>query len=198
MADLTPIQRDLQLLEVDLRRLETEYNMFFANRLPRPPWETRKRVETVLRRWDGVHISSTADRFRFGSLQARFTTFTELWDRNLRAREEGRSGTLVKPESIAAPRETVPAERVLCVETLSNPQSETQKLDTLYRSLMEARRERGEETVPFPKFAELVRGQMARLQAHGSPSAAFRVGLKDGKVTFSVRGLKGDEPGGEI
>ena len=28
-------------LEAEIRRLEAEYNMFFAGRLPRLPWETR-------------------------------------------------------------------------------------------------------------------------------------------------------------
>jgi hypothetical protein len=30
-------ERELQLLEVELKRLEAEYNMFFAGRLPRCP-----------------------------------------------------------------------------------------------------------------------------------------------------------------
>ena len=41
MADRTDIKKDLMTLEADLKRLEAEYNMFFAGRLPRPPWETR-------------------------------------------------------------------------------------------------------------------------------------------------------------
>ncbi len=35
-------ERELQMLEVELRRLEAEYNMFFAGRLPRLPWETAR------------------------------------------------------------------------------------------------------------------------------------------------------------
>jgi hypothetical protein len=38
-------QRDIDLLETGLKRLEAEYRMFFAGRLARPPWETRSRVE---------------------------------------------------------------------------------------------------------------------------------------------------------
>ena len=37
-------------LEAELKRLEAEYNMFFAGRLPRPPWETRGRVEALVKR----------------------------------------------------------------------------------------------------------------------------------------------------
>ena len=97
MPEPTEIQRDLQALESDLKKLEAEYNMFFSGRAPRPPWETRKRVEALVRRWDRDHIETAGDRFRFQTLQARFQKFVELWDRGLRAREEGRPGPFAQP-----------------------------------------------------------------------------------------------------
>ena len=45
-------ERELQRLEVELKRLEAEYTMFFAGRLPRPPWETRSRVEALVKQYD--------------------------------------------------------------------------------------------------------------------------------------------------
>ena len=90
--ELTDIARELQVLEAELKRLEAEYNMFFGGRLPRPPWETRSRVENLVKKLDRGSINNTGDRFRFSTLQSRFSTFVELWDRGLRAREEGRAG----------------------------------------------------------------------------------------------------------
>src|SRR6185503_10836966 len=92
VADPSAIDHDLQRLETELKRLELEYNMFFAGRLPKPPSETRGRVEALVKRYDRVHIQNFSDRFRFQSLQSRFSTFVALWDRGLRAREEGRPG----------------------------------------------------------------------------------------------------------
>ena len=46
--------------------------MFFSGRAPRPPWETRARVEALVKRWDRGHIETSADRFRFQTLQSRF------------------------------------------------------------------------------------------------------------------------------
>ena len=86
------IERDLQRLEADLKQLEAEYNMFFSGRLPKPPWETRARVEALVKQYDRAHIVNTGDRFRFTTLQSRFAAFIDLWDRGLRAREEGRPG----------------------------------------------------------------------------------------------------------
>ena len=62
-------ERDLNRLESDLKRLEAEYNMFFAGRLPKPPWETRSRVEALIKHYDRGHIQNTGDRFRFMTLQ---------------------------------------------------------------------------------------------------------------------------------
>src|SRR4026207_1931472 len=85
-------EKHLTRLEGEIKRLEAEYNMFFAGRLPKPPWETRSRVEAIVKHMERAYIQNPGDRFRFQTLQSRFATFIELWDRGMRAREEGRSG----------------------------------------------------------------------------------------------------------
>jgi hypothetical protein len=45
--------------------------------------------------------------------------------------------------------------------------------------------------VPFHKFAALVSTQVSRLRQDGSAEVAFRVTVKEGKVNFTVRGMKG-------
>jgi hypothetical protein len=90
MAEPTNVERDLKTLEIEMRRLEAEYNMYFAGRSPRPPLETRRRVTGMVRHLDRLHLANYAERFRFTALQTRFQSFTELWDRAMRARDEGR------------------------------------------------------------------------------------------------------------
>ena len=91
-SDQASLERDLRRLETDLRQLERDYTMFFADQRPRPPVESRARVEAIIRRWDRVPIQGSTERFRYNTLQLRFRTFADLWDRGLRAREEGRPG----------------------------------------------------------------------------------------------------------
>lgn len=192
MADLTDIQKDLLTLEADLKRLEAEYNMFFAGRLPRPPWETRGRVEALIKRWDRGYIQGSADRFRFEMLQTRFQKFCELWDRGLRSREEGRPGPFAQPPPKRRPGRTTGVDgKVLHVAAFKDPTNEMDKLHSLYDSLMDARRKSGEDAVPFHKFAALVKDQVSKLRDAGNPEVAFRVVVKDGKVNFTVRGMKG-------
>jgi hypothetical protein len=94
VTDKPDVERDLKTLEAELRRLEAEYNMYFAGRLPRPPVETRRRVAGLIRQLDRQRLSNYAERFRFTTLQSRFQTFSDLWDRGLRAKEEGRPGPM--------------------------------------------------------------------------------------------------------
>ena len=188
----TNIDRDLQRLESDLKQLEAEYNMFFSGRLPKPPWETRTRVETLVKQYDRGHITNTGDRFRFLTLQSRFAAFVDLWDRGLRAREEGRPGPFgPKPVTKVPEKQKKIEDRILHVSSFRDPLRELDKLTELYESLSEARREVGEEAPPFHKFAELVKSQVNKLKKSGTAEVAFRVAVKDGKVNFTARGLKG-------
>jgi hypothetical protein len=183
--------RDLTRLEADLKQLEAEYNMFFSGRLPKPPWDTRARVEAEVKKMDRGHIPNTGDRFRFSTLQSRYATFIDLWDRGLRAREEGRPGPFAQRPSSIEPAKRGPENRILHVSSFKDPVREIDKLTDLYESLAEARREVGEDAPPFHKFAELVKTQVKKLRDGGSPEVAFRVAVKDGKVNFTARGLKG-------
>jgi len=182
--------QELTRLEAELKQLEAEYNMFFAGRLPKPPWETRARVEALVKQYDRAYIQNTGDRFRFNTLQSRFAKFIDLWDRGMRAREEGRSGPF--PAKRKEPEKKKPDDKVVHTASFRDPVRELDKLTELYESLSEARREAGEDQVPFHKFAEVVKGQVKKLRDSGNAGVAFRVAVKNGKVAFTARGLKGE------
>ena len=183
--------RDLSRLEGDLKQLEAEYNMFFAGRLAKPPWESRARVEKAVRKLDHAHIQNTGIRFRFSTLQSRYATFIDLWDRGQRARDEGRPGPFTHPPRDQQDRKVEHETRVLHVAAFRDPLRELGKLEELYESLAAARREAGAAQVSFHKFASLVKAQVEKMKAAGSSEVAFRVALTDGKVSLTARALKG-------
>jgi hypothetical protein len=191
VPDSKDLERELQVLESDLRKLEGEYNMYFSGRLPRPPWETRSRVEALVKKLDRGHIQNYGDRFRFSSLQARFSAFIDLWDRGLRAREEGRPGPFAKKPAEAPKTPPKAEDKILFVASFRDPMKEMDKLHDLYDTLRDAREQLGEQNIPFHKFTELVKSQVAKLQKEGAPEVAFRVSVKDGKLNFTARGMKG-------
>ena len=192
MPEANSIDRELQLLESDLRKLEGEYNMYFSGRLPRPPWETRGRVEATIKRLDRGIIQNYGDRFRFTTLQSRFAAFVDLWDRGLRAREEGRPGPFAqRPPAEVKKAPAKPEDKILFVASFTDPMKEMDKLQDLYHTLRDAREQLGEQNIPFHKFTELVKSQVSKLKKDGAPEVAFRVSVKDGKLNFTARGLKG-------
>ena len=192
-AEQSEHEREVQVLEAELKRLEAEYNMFFAGRLPRPPWETRTRVTGMFKKFDRMQntINNYAVKFRFQTLQSRFTSQLDLWDRGLRSREEGRAGPFAQPKTVERPKAA--KDRVVTVTTLSDPSQEMDKVQELYKNLVEARREAGQDGLPFAKFSELIKKQVGTLRLQGSSEVAFRVALKDGKVSLTVKPEKSDE-----
>jgi hypothetical protein len=66
------------------------------------------------------------------------------------------------------------------------------KLHALYDSLMDARREAGDDVVPVHRFASLVKEQVSKLRDDQGAEVTFRVAMKDGKVNFTARALKGE------
>ena len=174
------------MLEAELKRLEAEYNMYFSGRSPKPPWDARSRVEALVKHYDRMHIQNTGERFRFTTLQTRFATLTELWERGLRAREEGRGGGPFRPpKSVEEARLT--GNRVMHVAAFREPAAETDKLHALYDSLIEARRQTGAEGLSFQRFTDLVKTQVQRMGDGGRREVAFRVSVKDGKAHLTAR-----------
>jgi hypothetical protein len=187
----------MQRIEAELKQLEAEYNMFFAGRSKRPPVETQNRVAGLIRAQDTTYIQNYGDRFRFTTLQTRYQKLIGLWEKALRAKEEGRSGPLVHQHAPPPEPEQKkgPEDGVVHSALFRDPVHEIDKLTALYESLTEARAQLGEEQVPFHKFAELVKNQVKKLKDGGSEAVAFRVAVKDGKVNFTARGTKGAKEG---
>ena len=188
--------REMQHLEAEIRRLEAEYNMFFAGRLPRLPWETRTRVEALVKKHDRSFIRNTADRFRFESMQNKYAKFCELWERQLSQLEGGRpkrgGGAMPPP---APPRKVDKAQAQPSADRVvrfSSAGADDDRVKELYERLAEVKRAAGEAAVPIDRVAALVKAQVEKYAADGS-EVAFRVALKDGKVSLTVKPVRAGE-----
>jgi len=196
-------------LDGEIRRLEAEFNMFFAGRLPRPPWETRTRVAALIKKHDNSFIRNTADRFRFESLQSRYQKFIELCDRQLTNRELGRPmfgakrpetpaavakapGAPQAPDAAKAPQAPkAPGETVVSF----GRDATEDRVKQLYEQLAEAKKQVGEAPVAYDRVAALVKAQVSKFSDEGA-NVAFKIALKDGKVSLTVKAEKGGGEGG--
>jgi hypothetical protein len=201
-------EREMIHLEAEVRRLEAEFNMFFAGRLPRPPWETRARVAALVKKHDQSFINNTADRFRFESVQNRFHKFLELWERQMTNRELGRpgiGGKRAEPPPVAAkpaaepghatdkgkgkkrekqPAET-PAEAQVRFKRDQELGKDSDRVKQLYEQLADAKKKAGETPVAIDRVAALVKAQVDKFKSEGR-DVTFKVAMKDGKVSLTV------------
>ena len=191
--------RELQVLEVELKRLEADYKQFFAGRLPRLPWDQRTRVDAMMKKFDRMHIQNTGDRFRFQTIQSRWAAFAELWERQMKAQETGqRPGRPVSRGASMAPAPNAPRpsappsppppqkDRIVAVASVADVRAQEDRVQSLYEQLAQARKEAGEKPVPYERFTELVQAQVKKL-GDGGREVVFRVAVKDGKVTLTAK-----------
>jgi hypothetical protein len=196
-----PVNDDLDLLEGWIRQLQIEWDKFFGGTERKPPHDLRGRVEQLIRRYAYAEIRNNTDRFRYQTLVARYNTFNELWNKRVRAMEEGRPlglhGRAVAPPP-PAPAPAAPAPRAAAAASSSVvPEYRVKSADgenvrDLYDRFLQMRQAAGEQPVKFESFQKLIRDQSARIMAdRGAQAVDFRLEVKDGKVSLKAKPVKG-------
>ena len=178
----------LTRLEEDIRRLRIEFDIFFNGAAKRPPYDTKGRVETLLKRLGDDRTLTYAQRFRYNSLCARYNAFRDLWRRTMQGREEGR-------DPVSAARAGVKETETKKLEAVSfvclDAHREVELVKSLYTSLLEAKRVCGEptENLSFPRFHRLIASKADGIkQQLGCDRVLFSVAVEDGHVSFKARG----------
>src|SRR6185503_1202207 len=87
---MTALEEDLAKFEEGTFKLQKEWERFFSGQERKAPFESKQRLDRLIRRYVGVEIRNNVERFRFQSLTAKYNTLSDMWNRKLRAIEEGR------------------------------------------------------------------------------------------------------------
>src|SRR5213593_346663 len=90
----------LARLEEDIRRLKIEYDIYFNGGSKRPPYDTKMRVESHLKRLGDDRSLNFAQRYHYNALATRYASFREMWRRTMQGREEGRDAATVARMSV--------------------------------------------------------------------------------------------------
>lgn len=181
------VDDQLKRLEEDIRRLKIEFDIYFNGASKRPPYDTKSRVENIIKRVADDRTLSFAQRYFYNSLVARYTSFRELWRRTMQGREEGRepTGAPKQPkrreaEQVQQRSSFVCADAHKDVETVRN----------LYNALVDAKANCGEPTddLSFPRFHHLIATKTDKLKEHlGCERVLFSVSVEDGRVSFKAK-----------
>jgi hypothetical protein len=177
----------LTRLEEDIRRLRIEFDIFFNGAAKRPPYDTKGRVETILKRLGDDRTLTFAQRYRYNSLAARYNAFRDLWRRTMQGREEGR-------DPVSAARASVKKETVTEIPPVSfvclDAHKEVGLVRDLYDTLLDVKQKCGEpmEGLSFPQFHRLVAAKSDGLkERYGCNQVRFSVAVENGHVSFKAK-----------
>jgi hypothetical protein len=185
-AQPTPDEQ-LNRLEEDIRRLKVEFDIYFNGAAKRPPYDTKGRVETLIKRMADDRTLTFAQRYRYNSLVARHTSFLQLWRRTMQEREEGRGlqgRRRAQPEEESAP-ESRPRTFV-CADV----RNDVATIKSLYETLVESKKLCGEPTedFSFARFHRMVAEKAEALKTRaGCERVHFSVAVSDGRVSFKAK-----------
>lgn len=182
------LDQQLARLEEDIRRLKIEFDIFFNGSSKRPPYDTKSRVESVIKRIADERTLTFVQRYYYNSLVARYTSFRELWRRTMQGREEGRDPGSAARASQRAAEGQIQLESVMFV--CDDAHRDVTTVRRLYEALMEAKRHCGESTgdLSFPRFHHLIASKTDKLKdTLGCERVRFSVGVEDGRVNFRAK-----------
>jgi hypothetical protein len=185
--DQPTVEEHLTRLEDDVRRLKIEFDVYFNGAAKRPPYDTKNRVETIIRRLGDDRTLTYAQRFHYNSIASRFTAFRDLWRRTLQGREEGRdAAAAARATARVSSNEPFNRSTFVCADA----HLDVRTVRSLYDSLLEAKRRCGEPTkdFSFPRFHRLIASKADNLKERlGCERVLFSVDVESGHVSFKAK-----------
>lgn len=189
VGDSEPTVDDqLSRLEEDIRRLKIEFDMFFNGASKKPPYDTKGRVDTMMKRLGDDRTLSYAQRYRYNSLGSRYNAFRDLWRRTMQGREEGRDpGATAR----ASAKQQAVADFKRANFVCDDAHRDVELVKNIYSALVEAKKVCGEpvEDFSFPRFHRLIASQADGLKERlGCERVSFSIDVEGGRVSFKARG----------
>lgn len=189
VGDSEPTVDDqLSRLEEDIRRLKIEFDMFFNGASKKPPYDTKGRVDTMMKRLGDDRTLTYAQRYRYNSLGSRYNAFRDLWRRTMQGREEGRDpGATAR----ASAKQQAVADFKKANFVCDDAHRDVELVKNIYSALVEAKKVCGEpvEDFSFPRFHRLIASQADGLKERlGCERVSFSVDVEGGRVSFKARG----------
>lgn len=201
---MATIDEDLSQLERSIRVLKIEYEQYFGGGRPRPPSDTQWRCDQLIKRYsDRTAEISFAQRFRYSNLAQTYAKYKDIWGKRLRQKEEGvvqrhfgAAARAIEAErarnaSATAPSRTAMVERPGgYVMACKDPDSEKQKVEELFRVLVEAKQKAGEkvDSLSLETFSTFVRQKTAELkQQNKCEEVEYAIQMEGGQVKFKAR-----------
>lgn len=172
-------EEDMALLTRKMKQLETEYEQWFSGALLTPPWQTQKVVDEIVRRYGRNPPQSLMERSVFMMHQAKYNSYSEMWARRMRLKEEGKLLT-GKEERVKR-----------ALQTDKSAETGKDEFRKVFDSYVAAKKKAGEPTgkLTYDSFRKKLSQQADKFRKTGK-DVDFGVSIKDGKVSVVARRKK--------
>lgn len=191
-------EADLQALEREIAAVNAEYDAFLYGTGARPPVESRKKVERLIRALSSKDLDSAAERYRFSTLQGRWNALAERWERLQTEKEAGRRPGIYghfRPAAAAAAAQSASDEGPNAARPASVRRSGDESIPSdlrraLFDKYVAARRAAGDTSSDpgFERFSDSLEREAQRLRDRfGGADVEFDVTERDGKVKLVAK-----------
>ena len=187
-------EEKLKLLEKELNQLRLAYDLYFQG-LERIPPEEKRNVfhKKILHFQVSLSTAPTALRYRVNSLIQRFTSYDQMWRRQMTAVENGTSRRDKLRASVAKNRKTAdlaapaPLGAPAPLSTANHP-LQADRLKQLHGAYVKAHEMSGQKTnLTLDKLSESLKKQLPQLQQkHPGKEIEFKVVIKNGKAQLKA------------
>ncbi|MCA1631597.1 MAG: hypothetical protein LC785_01795 [Acidobacteria bacterium] len=183
------IDEQLVRLEEDIRKLKIEFDIFFNGASKRPPYDTKSRVESLVKRLGDERHFTYSQRYRYNTLVARYVALRDLWRRNVQDREEGRDPVAAARAQLGKGRVVNERERrasFVCADARADEAT----VRGLYDALVEAKKSCGEPVEDFSlaKFQKMIASKTDALKERlGCERVRYTVYTEGGRVSFKAK-----------
>jgi hypothetical protein len=211
-ALMASIDDELTQIERDIRTLKIEYEQYFGGGRKRPPNDTQWRLDSMLRRCaERAGELNYGQRFRYNNLTQTYAKYQDMWRKKLiqketgaqqhhfgaaakaieaeRARRAATQGGAAGLASAADERKRKGGDAASFALTFADPTREQEKIEELYRGLIEARRATGEQAgAPSLKdFERFVQQKTQELRKKGAHRVEYAVTIEGGRVRLKAK-----------
>jgi hypothetical protein len=162
------------------------------------------KVLASLRKFSDGSKMSFSQRYRYNEMAQRYAIYSDLWRKKSRIREEGYrrpqdallSVQGVREEEHAGPAHPVygvghhpDSENAPFAIACSNPKEEREKVETLYKALVQAKEKSGEKvTGNLSSFSSFVSKKTQQLRKeYGCQSVEYTVEMEAGQVRLKAK-----------
>lgn len=201
---MASIDDELGQIERDIRTLKIEYEQYFGGGRPRPPADTQWRVDSMMRRYnERIAELSVGQRFRFNNIQQTYAKYQDMWRKKLVQKETGAvqhhygaAAKAIEAErarkaavDAASAAEAVARKASAFALSVSDPDHEQEKVNSLYQHLIDARSQTGESSgAPSLKdFERFVRQKTKELKDKGGRAVEYSVSIEGGRVKLKAK-----------